>query len=636
MKKMLTMLLALSMLLTMGFASTASAAEITDYRTYALITSEVEHWNIFESQGAVDLSVLTNCIDGLLTNDVDGALQPNAAKEYYSEDGGLTWTFVLNDNMYWYNQAGEEMAQVTSADWVTGLEWVLNFSKNGAANTSMPIAMIEGAGEYYEYTKAMAEDQGDEAVLALGTEKFLEMVGIETPDEYTIVYHCTSPMTYFPSVATYNCLYPLSAALVESLGGAEGYQAVQPETLWYSGPYIITEYIHQNEKVYTANPNYWNKDNVKLFNTITVKMVESVDVAYNLFQTGEIDVVSLNQSTLQSIYNSDSHEFHDYLVEGRPSKYSYQIHFNYYKMNEDGTEDTNWNTAIANEAFRLAWYYGLDLTSYLARTNAINPMSCENYVYTGNAVAVLSDGTDYTQVVRDKIGLQMGTGSFARVDADKAAAYKAQAIEELTALGVTFPVEIDYYISGSNQTAKDTADVLTQIFSDCLGDDFVKFNTLTYVSSYSNEVVTPQLHSIAINGWGADYADPLNFLGQETYGDDNAYYAVEYSNVDGITDETLIATYEEFTALVKAADAIVDDLDARYTAFADAEAYFINHALAIPCMTSVSWQLTCANDYSKVYTAYGIQAERYVNWETNDQIYTTAEYADLKAAYEAK
>ena len=335
---------------------------------------------------------------------------------------------------------------------------------------------------------------------------------------------------------------------------------------------------------------------------------------------------------LQSIYENEGSEWHDYLVEARPSKYSYQLHLVYDKKNEDGTPDTNWNTAIANEAFRLSWYYGLDLTSYLARTNAINPLNCENYVYTGNAVAVLSDGTDYTQVVRDKLGLQNGTGTFARLDAEKAAAYKAQAIEELTAKGVTFPVEIDYYISGSNQTAKDTADVLTQIFSDCLGDDYVKLNTCTYVSSLSNEVRIPQLASFYINGWGADYADPLNFLGQETYGDDNAYYSQSYSMINNATDPDLIATYEEFTRLVKEADAIVDDMDARYTAFAEAEAYFVSHALTIPCMVSVSWQMTCSTDYSKIYTAYGMQAGRYVNWETNGDIYTTAEYEEIKAA----
>ena len=50
----------------------------------------------------------------------------------------------------------------------------------------------------------------------------------------------------------------------------------------------------------------------------------------------------------------------------------------------------------------------------------------------------------------------------------------------------------------------------------------------------------------------------------------------------------------------------------------------------------VSWQLTGVNDYSKIYTAYGIQAERYVNWETQFELYTTDDYAALKDAYNAQ
>ena len=145
----------------------------------------------------------------------------------------------------------------------------------------------------------------------------------------------------------------------------------------------------------------------------------------------------------------------------------------------------------------------------------------------------------------------------------------------------------------------------------------------------------PQLASIYINGWGADFADPINFLGQETYGEDNAYYSMNYSMCNNATDEDLIATYKEFTRLTNEAKAITDDNDARYAAFAKAEAYFLQNALAIPCNYEVAWELTCVNPYSKVYSAYGIQTYRYVNWETNDQIYTTDEVTALKAAYEA-
>ena len=634
MKKTLSMVLAIAMMITMLLAAVpASAAEITDLRTYQIVTSEMEYFNIHSSQGAVDLNVLTNCLDGLLTNDAKGNLVPNAAKEYGSEDGGKTWKFVLNEGMKWVDYTGATVkADVVAEDFATGLEWVLNYHKNASqANTSMPIEMIAGAKEYYEYTKSLTEEEA----LKLGLDKFYELCQVSVnAEENSITYVCTDKLAYFPTLATYNCLYPVSAKLIEEIG-VEGYQNLTFDTMWYSGAYTMTEFIHGNEKTLTANPYYWNKD-VKLFNTVNIKMVDSALVAYQLFQTGELDNVTLESSTLQTIYDSESNEFHDYLVEMRPTKYSYQIHFVFDKKLEDGTPDDNWNKAVANENFRLAMYYGLDLTDYLARTNAINPLSCQNYCYTANGVATTSEGKDYTALVREKLGLEYDYTAYSRVNAEKAAEYKAKAIEELTAEGVTFPVELDYFISGGNQAAKDTADVLTQIFADCLGEDFIKFTTNTYVSSLTNEVRKPQLASIYINGWGADFGDPINFLGQETYGEDNAYYSQNYSMINKATDADLIATYEEFTRLTNEAKAITDDNDARLAAFAEAEAYFVSKALCIPCSYAVNWQLTCVNDYTKAFAAYGIQAERYVNWETNSDIYTTADYEAIKTEYNAK
>ena len=305
------------------------------------------------------------------------------------------------------------------------------------------------------------------------------------------------------------------------------------------------------------------------------------------------------------------------------------MHLVYDVNNLDGTPYTDWNTAVANKNFRLALYYGMDMTPYQARTNAINPLSCQNYAYTGNAVAVNSQGIDYTQLVRDELGLQYDYNTYVRYDAEKAAQYKAAAIEELTAKGVKLPVNMVYYIKGDSQTAMDSAQTLAQVISDGLGEDLVKLEIRTYISSLTNEVRVPQYNCLFINGWGADFADPVNFLGQETYNDPAAYYSNNYSMINKATDPDLIATYEEFTRLVNEAKAITDDNDARYAAFAKAEAYFIQNALTIPASYEVAWELTCINPYSKVYSAYGIQAYRYVNWETNDQIYTAEEIAAL-------
>lgn len=625
MKKYLSFVLALVLVLT-SIAFTASADEIKDLRAYETIAREMETWCYHYSQAAVDLNVLSNFYDHLLTNDANGALVPCVAKEWSSPDGGQTWIFKLNEGVTWVDYQGNYKADCTAQDWITGLEWVLNYGKNQAANTSMPIEMIKGAGEYYEYTKSLGEEEAKK----LGTEKFLEMVGLEAPDDYTLIYHCVDKLSYFPSVACYNCLAPLSAKLIEEIG-VDGYFGADYTTMWYNGPYTCSEYIYQNEKVLSKNEAYWNKDNVKLFDTVTIKMVESLNVAFQWFSAGDLDYIDLDQANLSTIYNNEGNEFHDNLVEARPTKYSYQMHFCWDKKNEDGSADTNWNTAIANENFRLALYYGLDITDYLARTNFIHPLSCQNYCYTANAVSVNSEGKDYTQMVRDELGLQYDSEKFVRADAAKAAEYKAKAIKELTAAGVELPVKMTHYIMGSSQTAKDSADTLAQIISDCLGDDLVVLEIRTYVSKLNTEVRDPQLASIYISGWGADFADPVNFLGQETYGDDNAYYSKAYSKINNATDEKLIATYKEFTDMVNTAKAITDDLDARYAAFAKAEAFWIQHALTIPWIYEVTWKVTSINEYSKIYTAYGNQSERYVNWETNSDLYTTEDYEAFKA-----
>ena len=57
----------------------------------------------------------------------------------------------------------------------------------------------------------------------------------------------------------------------------------------------------------------------------------------------------------------------------------------------------------------------------------------------------------------------------------KAEELKKQAIEELSAKGVKFPVEMDYYIPAGSQLALDGATVLQENFAECLGDDYIKF-----------------------------------------------------------------------------------------------------------------------------------------------------------------
>ena len=593
-----------------------------------LATRELETFNILYSQRLEDHENLCNLTDGLLEVDSYGKLQPCLADEWGTEDGGKTWTFHIRDGVKWVDMNGEEKADCNAQDFATGLEWVLNFHKNDSSNTSMPFEMIEGAEEYYEYTKTLSKEEAYALTAGEGS-KFREMVGIDLPDDQTIVYTCINPTPYFDTVGTYVCLYPLAQGMVDELGGPDGVKSMNNENMWYNGCYTMTEYIQGNEKVLTKNPLYWDQ-NCTLFDTVTIRMVESSDVAYQLYQSGELDYCDLTESNIKTISENESNEFHDYMVPGVASKYSFQYHFNYNKMNEDGTPDTNWNTAIANEAFRLSWYYGLDFTNVWKRSDAINPMNCENNFYTMKGLCYTSDGTEYTELVAKELGLEVNGETPARVDKAKAEQYKKQAMEELSALGVTFPVEVDHYIPASSQTALDSANVLKNTFSECLGDDYVVLNINTYVSKVNSEVIQPHLHSILNNGWGADYGDPQNYLGQETYGSEQAYYSQQYSFINEITEETpankaLLDTYKEYTKLVEAANAITDDMDARYAAYAKAEAYLLQHALVLPVNYQQGWSLSKIDNTSRMNAMYGVQNEKMKNWRTNADGYTTEE-----------
>ena len=605
-----------------------STRELKEVVIPKIATSELTTFNFLHTQNGDDGVVLYNLWDGLLSSNSWGQIIAGIADEWGTEDGGLTWKFHLRDGVKWVDVNANEKADCTAEDFATGLEWILNFHKNESINTSMPIEMIKGAEEYYEYTKTLSEEEARALTAGEGS-KFREMVGMEIVDKNNIIYHCISEKPYFDTLATSNALYPLAQGLVDELG-VDGVNAMNNENMWYNGGYTLTSYIQGNEKIFTKNPKYWDTESVR-FDTATHRMVESWDTAYQLYQAGEVDYVKLTESMIKTISDNPNHEFYKYMVPDKPSMSSYQFHWNYAKNKEDGTPDTNWNTAIANEAFRKSIYYGLNLTDYFARFNAVEPLQCENNGFTCRNLVRTSDGTDYVDLVEDRLELPASDGTNPRrYDADKAAEYKKQAMEELTALGVTFPVEIDYYIAGANQTQLDNALVLQNSFDKYLGGDYVKLNIKTYISSLSKEVREPRLQSFVINGWSADYNDPKNYLGQTVIGNDNAWYADAYSNINKLeeneTNKELLEQYRTYTEMVEKADAITKDMDARYEAFADAEAYTLEKAHMLPCYYNVGWCLTRYNVHAE------FSGSRMKNWETKADGYTVDEVKEILAA----
>ena len=622
--------------------NSTGATPLKEFISFESGNRELESWNMLYTQKAEDANVVTNLWDGLLSFDRYGKVVPAIASSWEHNEDATVWTFHLRDDVDWVDCNGEVKAHLTSKDFLVGFEWVMNAIKNEANNTSMPNDTIVGAYEYYELTKEAGDAAADmtyEDMLAAG-------VGIEAPDDYTLVFTCPSACPYFDTVAAYNSFYPVAPALIEELG-VDGFRSCDNTTMWYNGPYVVEEYIQGNTKSYIPNPNYYDAANVSRFERFTVTMISDGSISLQLYQNRELDEVDLGESNITTIQSDPSNEYNQQLCEKRAKKFSYCFIFNYDKKNTDGTPDENWNKAIANKAFRQCFSKGMVLNKFFARYNPINPLKCENDFFTMKGLCYTSDGTDYTNLVAREMGLDGEaydgkTMKRLRANNGDITELKKQAMEELSAIGVTFPVHCSYYILAGSTSALDSATVLKQCFTDSFGDDFIVLDINTFVSSTMKEVVAPKLQSFVHMGWGADFGDPINFLTQIIVHDDNAYYSCNMTNIAGIVNNgpasyqtELVAAYEKFTDLVNEGRAIVDDTDARYAAFAKAEAYFLDENLIFPTVYDITWCLTHVNEYSKINAMYGPCNYKAVNWETSEEAYTTEQYDEFAAAFDA-
>ena len=622
--------------------NSTGATPLKEFISFESGNRELESWNMLYTQKAEDANVVTNLWDGLLSFDCYGKVVPAIASSWEHNEDATVWTFHLRDDVDWVDCNGEVKAHLTSKDFLVGFEWVMNAIKNEANNTSMPNDTIVGAYEYYALTKEAGDAAADmtyEDMLAAG-------VGIEAPDDYTLVFTCPSACPYFDTVAAYNSFYPVAPALIEELG-VDGFRSCDNTTMWYNGPYVVEEYIQGNTKSYIPNPNYYDAANVSRFERFTVTMISDGSISLQLYQNRELDEVDLGESNITTIQSDPSNEYNQQLCEKRAKKFSYCFIFNYDKKNTDGTPDENWNKAIANKAFRQCFSKGMVLNKFFARYNPINPLKCENDFFTMKGLCYTSDGTDYTNLVAKEMGLDGEaydgkTMKRLRANNGDITELKKQAMEELSAIGVTFPVHCSYYILAGSTSALDSATVLKQCFTDSFGDDFIVLDIETFVSSTMKEVVAPKLQSFVHMGWGADFGDPINFLTQIIVHDDNAYYSCNMTNIAGIVNNgpasyqtELVAAYEKFTDLVNEGRAIVDDTDARYAAFAKAEAYFLDENLIFPTVYDITWCLTHVNEYSKINAMYGPCNYKAVNWETSEEAYTTEQYDEFAAAFDA-
>ena len=230
-----------------------------------------------------------------------------------------------------------------------------------------------------------------------------------------------------------------------------------------------------------------------------------------------------------------------------------------------------------------------------------------------------------------------GVGEF--FNEAKAREYRDAAIQELTAQGVTFPVKVQLPYNPSSTDWDKRCQVFKQQLESVLNDGVSYIDiqiTAGPSDSFLSSVRRDGKFCFLLCNWGADYSDPETesdpfYQAAGARGMRYAYLrtGVEDGFITGETADTIM----QYMTQIEAAKQITDDINARYEAFANAEALLINNALVVPMGMSVpSYIATRLNYWEGQYASTGFSNKRLKGIHVLDHYVSMSEYESNRDA----
>lgn len=219
------------------------------------------------------LAYSLSALDELLVYDENGEIEYRGATSYETNEDGTVWTFHLREDAKW-----SDGSPVTAEDYRNTIERSLDpASGNGYAND---LFFIENAEAIYN---------GDAE---------MDTLGVETPDDNTLIFHLSTPCVYFLDLLRLPVYTPSCHTYATAVG--DGWDT-NPETSVSNGPFCLKEYVSGQYFVLERNPYYWNQDAINL-DEITYKFFDSQQAMQAAYETGEIDVAPGLLSTVMTEY----------------------------------------------------------------------------------------------------------------------------------------------------------------------------------------------------------------------------------------------------------------------------------------------------------------------------------------------
>ena len=645
---------AAGLLSSCGGSAAGGTAATGDSTTYTVLYArQPATLNYLICSADPDLYHGTHCVDTLVEYDSRGKIREGLATSWEWDADTLTWTFHLRDEN-WVDYTGAVLGPVTAQDFVDALAYLLD-PDYASGTASLVTPYVAGAEDYYNYcvwrnnanNGTVAEDGTTYAIDAAGTVTItaadgstttcpavdFSAVGVAAVDEHTLTYTLNYDFPGFLSLLNYAPFEPAYGPMLAELGDQF---CTSAETACNCGAFYLAEYTPLESWVMKKNPENYDKDNVYIDTIRYIYNQEALISGPEMVRRGEIDQATISSDILDSWLADDTTK--DIVSMERPEtgkSYFYFFNFLPYahqfpNWNTTGVDaqyqPDNWAKAVNSTNFRKAFLYAINPAVTLAVTA---PEGYENYklhTITPPSFCANSKGVDYTECG----ALAKVTDHFNEATAKQ---YRDAAVQELTAAGATFPIKVQYPYNPAVVDWDKQCQVFKQQVEGVLNDgfDFVEIIITQGPSdNFLNAVRRAGAYEFMSYYWGADYSDPETevYPFYQEAGDRGTCYAFLRTGVeDGIiTGETAgyVMTYMD---MVEKAKAITADLDARYAAFADAEAYLIENALVIPLSLPVPpYIATRLNLWEGQYAPTGFSTNRLKGIHILDHYVSMDEY----------
>ncbi len=406
---------------------------------------------------------------GLYTWDANQQLVPNFAEGYEMSPDGMTYTFTMKDGLKWSN-----------GDPLTAKDFEYSWKRAAATETAADYGyMFNGIKGYPDNLAVTASEDGK-----------------------TLTVEMAAPCVYFLDLAAFPTFFAVHQASVEA---AEGYKAEDGSILnpgaWAleagfvtSGPYMLTEWKHNESMTYTKNPNWYDAENVKL-ETLEFMLSADDTAIYAAYQAGDLDFIDTVPTDLIESLKSNP-EF--YIVDNLGT---YYICFNVKSDLFAG------KTVEQANAMRKALSILIDRQYIIDTVGQTGQKIATSFIPAG----MLDGNGGVFKTNDDAYTFPVGDGYIAEeIDVDGAIELLKSAGFEFDANGMlsaATPISFEYL---TNESSGHVA------IAECVQQDLAAIGVNMTIRTCDWNVFLNDRkngnYDIARNGWIADFNDPINML----------------------------------------------------------------------------------------------------------------------------